>query len=234
MSEKPITSKPTPTTELNKDKLNGSADMNQSISKSLSLLRIDNLVIFSVFYSPLFYALIGIALSFSLQDFKGFVYLGYLIGISCLREWLFYISKAQEFISKNDICTMVQYSNYADNNSGLIVFLSAFSTLYMVAPMMFNNDYNYVALGGLLAYSIVIIAILSWMKCSSTSASIINYIAGAFSGIIIVALMYTNSESSQYMFFNERSNRMICSMPKNQTFKCSVYKNGELVGSSTN
>jgi len=46
--------------------------------------------------------------------------------------------------------------------------------------------------------------------------------------------MYTNSESSQYMFFNERSNRMICSMPKNQTFKCSVYKNGELVGSSTN
>lgn len=205
----------------------------EPIPTSLSLLRIDNLIIFSVFYSPILYALIGIALTFSHQDFKGFVYLGYLVGISCLREWFFYISKSQKFVSNNDICTMVQWSNYSDNNSGLIVFLSAFSTLYMVSPMMFNNDYNYVALGGLILFSIVIITILSMKKCSSTSSSIINYIAGAFSGIIIVALMYTSSESSQYMFFTEKSNKMICSMPKKQTFKCSVYKNGELVGSST-
>ena len=37
--------------------------------------------------------------------------------------------------------------------------------------------------------------------------------------------------SSQYLFFNEiSSNKEICSMPSKQTFKCSVFKNGGLIG----
>ena len=43
--------------------------------------------------------------------------------------------------------------------------------------------------------------------------------------------MYTDN-SSKYLFLNEtQSNKDVCSMPKKQTFKCSVYKNGELIGS---
>jgi len=38
--------------------------------------------------------------------------------------------------------------------------------------------------------------------------------------------------SGKFLFFNEVSSTMDkCSMPNNQTFKCSVYKNGELIGS---
>ena len=35
---------------------------------------------------------------------------------------------------------------------------------------------------------------------------------------------------SRYLFFNEMSSTSeVCSMPKKQTFKCSVYKNGQLL-----
>jgi hypothetical protein len=38
-----------------------------------------------------------------------------------------------------------------------------------------------------------------------------------------------------YLFINEiNNNKEVCSMPSKQQFKCSVYKNGELVGSSIN
>jgi hypothetical protein len=36
-----------------------------------------------------------------------------------------------------------------------------------------------------------------------------------------------------YLIFNEvSSTKEVCTVPKKQTFKCSVYKNGELVGST--
>jgi hypothetical protein len=36
--------------------------------------------------------------------------------------------------------------------------------------------------------------------------------------------------SGKFLFFNETSNNtQVCSMPKKQTFKCAVYKNGELL-----
>jgi hypothetical protein len=57
---------------------------------------------------------------------------------------------------------------------------------------------------------------------------------GAISGIVIITLLYAGG-SSNYLFFNEiSSNKEVCTMPKKQTFKCSVYKNGELVGSTSN
>jgi hypothetical protein len=37
--------------------------------------------------------------------------------------------------------------------------------------------------------------------------------------------------SGKYLFFNEvSSNKEICYQPKEQTFKCEVYKDGTLVG----
>jgi hypothetical protein len=41
--------------------------------------------------------------------------------------------------------------------------------------------------------------------------------------------MYTGG-SGKYLFFNEvSSNKDICYQPSEQTFKCSLYKNGELI-----
>jgi hypothetical protein len=52
---------------------------------------------------------------------------------------------------------------------------------------------------------------------------------------VITVLLFRNKETQQLLFINELtsgSNKEVCSMPNKQTFKCSVYKNGELLGSS--
>jgi hypothetical protein len=203
-----------------------------AIPTSLSLMKPYNLIEFLVFYSPIFFIMIIVGMSFMFQNFKGFIYLGFLFGITALREGLYFMAGADKFVAKNDVCTMVQYTNY--DNSGFSVFVAAFTTFYMWTPMFFNKDYNYMALGGLLLYLIVIVKTLIRNKCTSFSYSLINIILGAISAVIITGSMYAGG-SSNYLFFNEiSSNKEVCTMPKKQTFKCSVYKNGELVGSTSN
>jgi hypothetical protein len=57
----------------------------------------------------------------------------------------------------------------------------------------------------------------------------LNVLLGLSSSALIVSLMYAGG-SGKYLFFNEiSSDKEICYQPKNQTFKCSVYKNGEII-----
>jgi hypothetical protein len=60
----------------------------------------------------------------------------------------------------------------------------------------------------------------------------LNILMGLVSAATIVILMYSGG-SGNYLFYNETtsSNTQVCSMPSKQTFKCQVYKNGELVSS---
>ena len=63
----------------------------------------------------------------------------------------------------------------------------------------------------------------------SASTIFIDLLAGMSFGVLITSIMYATG-NGKYMFFNETSSdKEICSMPKKQTFKCAVYKNGELV-----
>jgi len=190
-----------------------------------------NVVEFLVFFSPIFFAIIILGMSFIFQNVKGFIYLGFLLGITYFREILYYMSGANKFQNQNNVCTMVKYSDY--DNGGYNIFISAFSAFYLCTPMVFYNELNYMALGGLLAYIMTICGVLTNSKCIDGSMAIINVIFGGIAAIIIVTLMYAGG-SGKYLFFNElSSNKDVCTMPTKQTFRCSVYKNGELVGSST-
>ena len=57
-----------------------------------------------------------------------------------------------------------------------------------------------------------------------------------FSGGIVATIVITIMvmlNLNKYLFFNElSSNKDVCSMPSKQTFKCSVYKNGELLATT--
>lgn len=70
--------------------------------------------------------------------------------------------------------------------------------------------------------------------CISSSVNIIGeVVAGGGLGAAISSLIYS-SPISNYLFTNEvSSNKEVCSMPSKQTFKCSVYKNGELLTTTT-
>jgi hypothetical protein len=59
---------------------------------------------------------------------------------------------------------------------------------------------------------------------------VLNILLGAGLSAAIVSLMYVGG-SGKYLFFNEvSSNKDVCYQPSEQSFKCSLYKDGMLVG----
>ena len=87
---------------------------------------------------------------------------------------------------------------------------------------------------GLVLYFVVDVVVKQRSGCVEPSNVFINVLAGFALSAILVSVMINSPGLSNLLFFNDySSNKEICTMPKKQTFKCAVYKNGELIGSST-
>jgi len=204
--------------------------MDKLTPRALSLSNPWKLIEFMSVFSPVILALIVFSMTFIFQSPKGFIFLIIFLIISGLREFVLYLMNAPKFFAKGDFCTMVQYGQYS--NVGYIVFIATFTFIYLFTPMFYNNDYNYLALGGYLTYFIII----SWLLMNQGCMKIVDVFLNMFSGGVVGVLVLGAIMSlglKDYLVFNEvSSSKEVCTMPKKQTFKCSVYKNGELVGSS--
>jgi len=202
---------------------------NNGGSNQLIMYQPFNFIVFLSFYSPIILALIMVSLSFIFQNFKGLIFLGFLLGVCILRNFIYMINGAQSVIGDKTICTTIQYSKYG--NATFSVFVFAFTIMYLAIPMFSNSSVNFWALIGLVSYFFFDMFIKIYKGCIKNYGNLfINVLLGMTSSAIIVILMYLGG-SSKYLFFNEiQSSKQVCSMPKTQTFKCNVYKNGELLG----
>jgi len=199
--------------------------------KPLLLFQPFNIVVFISFYSPIILAISVVGMSFVFQNFKGFIYLGFLL-ISCvLREYTYkYIAKASPTMSDNTICTSIQYSNYG--NPSFSAFVFAFTLIYLSLPMFINDSVNFWIFSVLLAYFFIDMFIKIYKKCIVKIGDLfINVLLGLTLSAFFVSCMNWGG-SAKLLFFNEvSSNKEICYQPKKQTFRCSVFKDGMLVGS---
>lgn len=188
-----------------------------------------NTVVFLSFFSPIIIAISMVSLSFIFQNFKGFIYLGYLIGLSFIRSYIYMLNGAQPIFNDKTICNSVQYSKYG--NSTFSSFVFAFTIMYLCLPMFSQGAVNFWVFIGLLVYFFIDIFIKVYKGCILKMGDLfLNVLMGVASGALIVSLMYAGG-SSEYLFFNEvSSDKEICTVPSEQTFKCAVYKNGELIG----
>ena len=195
----------------------------------LELFQPFNIIVFLSFYSPIILATSITCLSFIFQNFKGFIYLGFLIACCVARNYIYQLSGGIPMQNDKTICSAIQYSKYGNPTFSAFVF--AFTITYFSIPMFSNGSPNFWIFSCLLVYFFLDLFIKIYKKCIiQTSELLINVLLGFASSAIIVTLMYAGG-SGKYLFFNEvSSDKEICYQPKNQTFKCSVYKNGELVG----
>jgi hypothetical protein len=189
------------------------------------------LALWLTFYSPIIVALCVTSMSFYSQNFKGIIYLMWLLIFTWFRSLLYEVSGSPQMSSSENanICDIVQYSKYG--NSGFSVYFIAFTIVYICTPMFMNQEMNYFVLSGILFYLLLNTWIRSSKKCFMNLTDIfLNFVAGLFSGAIAVSVMYA-ANISKYLFFNElSSSKEVCSQPKKQTFRCAVYKNGEVIG----
>jgi hypothetical protein len=188
-----------------------------------------NIVVFLSFFSPIILAVSMVLSSFMFQNVKGLIYLGFLISACIIRTFVYHYSGGKPVVFNDTICTTIQYTKYG--NASFSVYVFAFTIMYLFLPMFVNGGDNYILFSAILLYAFIDMMIKFYKKCILTIGDLfINLLSGLGLAALVVSLMYFGG-SGKYLFFNEiSSNKEICSMPSKQTFKCSVYKNGQLVG----
>jgi hypothetical protein len=186
-------------------------------------------VVFLSFFSPIILAVSITSLSFIFQNFKGLIYLGFLIAACVVRNYIYMVAGGKPIVNDGTICTSIQYSKYGNPTFSAFVF--AFTIMYLSLPMFSNGAANLWVFISLICYFFIDMFIKMYKKCVvKTTDLFLNVLLGLSSSALIVTLMYSGG-SGKYLFFNEvSSNKDICYKPKEQTFRCKVFKDGTLVG----
>jgi hypothetical protein len=98
--------------------------------------------------------------------------------------------------------------------------LLAFIFTYLIMPMQTYNSYN-----------VVLLSINAGNKvfhgCTSLVGVLISLVIGFIIGFGWYSIVLTSNP--KLLFFSSEGGDPICSRPSKQTFKCKVYKNGEVI-----
>ena len=188
-----------------------------------------NALIFFSFFSPIILATSITSLSFIFQNFKGLIYLGFLIGCCVVRNYVYMVAGGSPAVNDNTVCTSIQYSKYGNPTFSAFVF--SFTIMYLSLPMFSNGAPNLWVFITMISYFFIDMFIKLYKKCVIKMSDLfLNVLLGLASSALIVTMMYAGG-SGKYLFFNEvSSNKDICYQPKEQTFRCQVFKDGTLVG----
>jgi hypothetical protein len=194
-------------------------------------LTLTNLFQFISAILPLLLTFFMVMISIFNQDLKGMVYLAGILITSVLNIFLLNIIKSKKDENSAASCNLFNLpfnlSNY--NVPALNSVLISFTIAYLILPMRASNQMNYVLIAALLS----IFAIDGISKIMNKCTTIVGVIIGLLTGFLFGSLWYTLFHSTGYnslLYFDQVvSNKVYCSRPKNQSFKCAVYKNGELI-----
>jgi hypothetical protein len=169
------------------------------------------------------------------ENIKGIVYLGGVLIASMLNIPVMAMIGSPISDDAPPTCTLFNpdsmlVSGY-NSPSPSTVFV-AFTATYLILPMIFNSQLNFpliIILGSLLSLDMI-----TKVKARCTTGA--GAVLGALVGFVFAAGWYSMFKAagmSSLLYFNElSSDRVLCSRPSKQTFKCSVFKNGELISTS--
>ena len=194
-------------------------------------LTFSNIVkLFSIF-APLFLGTFLVLVSVFNQNIKGLIYLGGVLIASVINYAVSMGIGSEPIPSEGTICNLVEFPliqnryNVPNYNSMFI----AFTLMYLLLPMLSNNQINFWMIGTIVS----IFAVDSYVKlqysCTVPRGITIGGIVGAALGAVWYFLFKFNKFESLLFFTDLTSNNVVCNRPKNQTFKCSVYKNGQVI-----
>ena len=177
------------------------------------------------------YVLIGFffLLSFFNTNLKGIVY---LIGVIVM---LFFSGLIDGMIPPSKdakaICHLFGIPSFGKNLPfGSLVY--GFTFAYLFFPMIQNSMMNYPLIIGLLLITGVDITIQLYSKCSTMNGVMLSLALSLVFGFVWYLAIQSLSPSLLY-HVDYLSDKQVCSMPSQQKFKCSVYKNGELISTTT-
>lgn len=194
-------------------------------------LTFSNIVqVFSIF-APLFLGTFLVLVSVFNQNIKGLVYLGGVLIASVINYAVSMGIGSEPIPSEGTICNLMEVPfipnryNVPNYNSMFI----AFTLMYLLLPMLSNNQINFWMVGTIVSIFAIDAYVKLQYSCTVPRGITIGGIVGAALGAVWYFLLKFNKFESLLFFNDLTSNNVVCNRPKNQTFKCSVYKNGQVL-----
>jgi len=178
---------------------------------------------------------------FSSAVVKGLFYLFWAMVATLIRMGLFYYLHRNQSNSGSsngststpcDRGALLPYTNMAYSSYLLSFTLCYFLVpAYVVSKQQHTNSMNYMVLLFFLVYLIMDASIKFSLRCIPSLWVFCSDVLGGLALGILLLLLLCHSPMRSYLFINEMdSNNETCSVPQNQTYKCSVYKNGQIIG----
>lgn len=181
---------------------------------------------------PLFIiSFLVIASLFNFNILKGITYLSGIV--LCFTTWIL----VGKLFNKNRpdsaslTCNLLSIpGNYLIPN--LPIMISFFTLSYLIIPMIESSMINPAVIASLTVLSSINVFYQLNNSCTDNIGVLISVIIGLLLGSFWFILFWVSGKRD-LLFYNElMSNNVVCSRPKKQTFKCNVYKNGEIISSN--
>ena len=113
--------------------------------------------------------------------------------------------------------------NHPSMSSAFIMF----TIMYLFIPMQSSKSWNFLVVALLLWFFVMDAMIKLQSFCTPIYGIVLGSLIGSISGLLYYGLI--NQVQPKLLYYTTSSNKESCSRPAQQTFKCSVYKNGELI-----
>ena len=172
-----------------------------------------------------------IASIFNWTVLKGITYLSGIV--LCITTWILVgkLFNKSRPSSASLTCNLLSIpGNFLIPN--LPIIISFFTFAYLIIPMIESSMINPIVIALLTILSSINIFYQLNNSCTDNIGVLISVIFGLILGAFWFVLFWSSGRRD-LLFYNElMSNNVVCSRPKKQTFKCSVYKNGELISSN--
>ena len=165
------------------------------------------------------------------QDFKGLVYLVGLI-FACFSTMMIGNSLPIESPEgANPLCNIITIGNTSDYSKlslGQTIFGYTFAYLMYIIVKHKLVKQN---LPTVIFFPIIIVVDILW-NMNNNCYSFIQLLISLMIGGIIGASwgrVIEKTKMTQLQYFNQISGKQACTRPSKSTFKCNVYKNGQLI-----
>ena len=175
--------------------------------------------------------LVGFFLLLSIfnQNLKG---IAYLIGICVLSVISSMIGGMYNAISgdhKDPKCA--GYGLFFSKNGlpyGTLIYV--FSFFYLLMPRLTNGIVNMPLLVSLILVTVLDASVNLKQGCSNSVSIMLSIVVASLAGTLWSTLIYSIKPELTYHTDYISSNKLACSLPSKQKFKCVVKKNGEIIG----
>jgi hypothetical protein len=201
-------------------------------------------------YSPLIIVIcVFLVALFSSSPAKGIVYVVFSIIVTALRHSVMNSSNLPAIAKppqsggskkrkpmkggdgEGSRCNM-GINAYGDNAT-LGMFMLAFTMFYICTPMFIINSINFYVIIFFIFYIVTDFFVKSKNGCLKDGVMPIfsNLVVGVALGTIISTMIYSYQNDWSYINLVS-SDKQVCNMPSKQSFKCAVYKNGQMLAST--